>query len=227
MNYILNIHTTTENAVVNLCNASKVITTLENPDPKKHASFLHMAVEQILNDTGVKANDLSAVGVTCGPGSYTGIRVGLASAKGLCFALNIPLISLNTLEIMGLSLIEIVKDKNALYCPMVDARRMEVFSAVYGHDLKEVIPASAVVLSENTFQDLIAAQPVYFSGSGVPKLKKLNSQLPDSRFFSEVSISSESLCACSWEKFQAKIFENIENASPLYLKEFYTVERNK
>lgn len=227
MNYILNIHTTTENAIVNLCNASKVLTTLENSDPKKHASFLHVAIEHILKDCGIQSHDLSAVGVTVGPGSYTGIRVGLASAKGLCFALNIPLIALNTLEIMGLSLIEIVKDKNGLYCPMIDARRMEIFSAVYNYDLKQVIAPSAVVLPENTFQNLIDAQPVYFSGSGVLKFKKLNSQLPDAHFFPEASISSESLGSCSWKKFQAKNFENIENASPLYLKEFYTVGRNK
>jgi len=227
MSYILNIHTTTENAVVNLCEGPNVLKALENSDPKKHASFLHVAIDQILTDTGIQPNELSAVAVTGGPGSYTGIRVGLASAKGLCFALNIPLIVLNTLEVMALSLIEIVKDKNGFYCPMIDARRMEIFCAVYNHELKEVIPPSAVVLSENTFQDLIAVQPVYFSGSGVPKFKKLNAQLPDFHFLPEVSISSQSLASCSWEKFQAEFFENVGNASPLYLKEFYTIERNK
>ena len=227
MSYILNIHTTTENAVVNLCEGPTVLQTMENSDPKKHASFLHVAIEQILSDASILPNDLSAVGVTCGPGSYTGIRVGLASAKGLCFALNIPLIVLNTLEVMGLSLIEIVKDKNVLYCPMIDARRMEIFSAVYNHDLNEVIPPSAIVLSENTFHDLLAIQPVYFSGSGVPKFKELNSYLPDSYFFPDQAISSASLGTCSWQKFQKREFENVENASPLYLKEFYTIERNK
>lgn len=227
MSYILNIHSTTENAVVNLCEGPTVLKTLENSDPKKHASFLHVAIERILMDTGILSNDLSAVGVTGGPGSYTGIRVGLASAKGLCFALNIPLIVLNTLEVMGLSLIEIVKDKNVFYCPMIDARRMEVFTAVYNHELKEAITSSAIVLSENTFHDLLAVQPVYFSGSGAQKFKKLNSQLPDSYFFPDQGISSTILGASSWEKFQKKDFENAENASPIYLKEFYTIERNK
>jgi tRNA threonylcarbamoyladenosine biosynthesis protein TsaB len=225
MSYILNIHTTTENAIVNLCEEATVLKTLENSDPKKHASFLHGAIRQILTDIGIQPNDLSAVGVTGGPGSYTGIRVGLASAKGLCFALNIPLIVLNTLEVMGLSLIELVKDGNALYCSMIDARRMEIFSAVYNYDLKEVIPPSAIVLSENTFHDLLKMQPLYFSGSGVQKFKTLNFQLPNSHFFPDQSISSVSLGTLSWKKFQKKRFENIENASPIYLKEFYTIEK--
>lgn len=227
MSYILNIHTTTENAVVNVCEGPTPLKTLENLNPKRHASFLHVAIEEILADTRIQPNDLSAVGVTGGPGSYTGIRIGLASAKGLCFALNIPLIVLNTLEVMALSLIEIVKDEHAFYCPMIDARRMEIFSAVYSYDLKEVIPPSAIVLSENTFHDLTAAQPVFFSGSGVQKFKKLNSQLPNSNLFPDRAISSISLGACSWEKFQKGKFENVENASPIYMKEFYTIEGNK
>jgi tRNA threonylcarbamoyladenosine biosynthesis protein TsaB len=222
MNYILNIHTATENAIVTLCNGGDVLKTLINSDPKRHASFLHVAINQILKDTNIQPNDLCAVGVTAGPGSYTGIRVGLASAKGLCFALNIPLMILNTLEVMAISLIENINNQEALYCPMIDARRMEVFTSVYDRNLREVIPPTAIVLTEDTFGDLISVRPVYFIGSGIQKFKKINSHIPQSNFLDELTISSKSFGAFAWKQFKSKKFDDVANASALYIKEFYT-----
>lgn len=225
MNYILNIHTTTETAIVNICDGPKVLLSLENADPKQHAFFLHTAIHNILRETDIRTNELKAIGVTGGPGSYTGIRVGLATAKGLCFALKIPLIMFNTLEVMALSIIEKIQDKKALYCPMIDARRLEVFTAVYNHELIESIPPSAMVLTENLFEDILAQHTIYFSGSGAEKFKSLASKIPDFCFLNE-TISTDSLGKFCWDKFQKKEFENVSFSQPLYIKEFHTNAKN-
>lgn len=223
MNLILNIHTSTENAVVNLCDGPKVLSTLENSEPKLHASFLHVAINQILTEQGILPNQLRAIGVTAGPGSYTGIRVGLASAKGLCFALNIPLVAINTLEIMAFSLIENV-NKKSLFCPMIDARRMEVYTAVYDENLKEIMSPSALVLDEHSFEDLVSKNSVYFSGSGAEKFMKLNPNLSNSHFFNGPDISSNALGSFSWKQVQKKNFVNAANVPAIYIKEFYTTQ---
>jgi len=225
MNYILNIHTTTETAIVNLCDGPDLLITKENSNPRQHAAFLHVAVHQILQETDIRPQELKVIGVTGGPGSYTGIRVGLASAKGLTFALNIPLIILNTLEVLALSAIENIRDKNALYFPMIDAQRMEVFTVLYNHELFEVIPPSAIVLTENSFKNIIAKETVYFFGSGAHKFKEINPQLPSS-WFTDDQISSKTLGALCWQKFQKKQFDNISDSSPYYIKDFYTVKKN-
>ncbi|HUZ60607.1 MAG TPA: tRNA (adenosine(37)-N6)-threonylcarbamoyltransferase complex dimerization subunit type 1 TsaB [Hanamia sp.] len=226
MNFLLNIHTSTETAIVNLCDGPDLIATKENSNSKQHASFLHTAVHQILQELDIQPKDLKAIGVTGGPGSYTGIRVGLASAKGLCFALNIPLILLNTLEVMALSNIENLSDKNALYCPMIDARRMEVFTAVFDDQLNEVIPPSAMVLTENTFQDIIENKDIYFFGSGSQKFKNLVPHFPVSNFI-ESRISSKILGEFSWHKYQKNEFVNTFSAIPFYMKDFYSIEKNR
>jgi tRNA threonylcarbamoyladenosine biosynthesis protein TsaB len=211
---------------VNICDGPKILATLTNPDSKQHAAFLHSAIHQILQTNDIKPKDLKAIGVTGGPGSYTGIRVGLASAKGLSYALNIPLIKLNTLEVMAFTIINKIAEDTALYCPMIDARRLEVFTAVYDYELNEIISPSAIVLTENTFQELIANQNVYFSGSGFPKFKEINPHLPDYQFLLD-TIDSKSLGIFSWNKFQKEEFDNIANSLPFYIKDFYTVKKNK
>lgn len=226
MSYILNIHTSTETAIINLNNGPDLAVSKENFDSKDHAAFLHTAIHQILQEVDIKPNDLKAIGVTGGPGSYTGIRVGLASSKGLSFALNIPLIIMNTLEVMALTIIEKIPDQNALYCPMIDARRKEVFTAIYNNQLLEVVPPSAIVLTENTFQDIITKTSVYFFGSGAKKYKEINTTLPASQFING-PISSKSLGFLSWQKFKKNEFENVSNSSPFYIKDFYTIKKNK
>lgn len=222
MNYILNIHTTSEKAIVNLCDGNVILDTLENDHSKEHAAFLHIGIQQILQRAGVSPKQLKAVGVTGGPGSYTGIRVGLATAKGLCFALKIPLMIFNTLELMAFSVIENTANKNAWFCPLIDARRMEVFTAVYDAHLNEVIPPSAMILDENSFANLLGTMPLYFFGSGAVKFKKLLNDNSSQAFFPPEVVSSEALAAFSWNKFQKSEFENLMISEPIYIKEFYT-----
>ena len=222
MDYILNIHTTSETAIVNLAKGSEVLTTSVNSDSRHHAAFLHTAIDKILQETNVSPSILKAIGVTGGPGSYTGIRVGLATAKGLCFALKIPMIMMNTLEVMAFSAIENIGNKNALYCPMIDARRMEVFTAVYDSQLKEITAPEAVVLDENSFKSLVKKDALFFFGSGAAKFAKIINSANANYHFAEEPLSSSALGRFAWNKFLKNEFDNISNSKPLYVKEFYS-----
>jgi tRNA threonylcarbamoyladenosine biosynthesis protein TsaB len=225
MSYILNIHTATETAIINLTKDEEVLGTFINYDTRQHAALLHTAIRELFQTNNVDIKKLNAVGVSSGPGSYTGIRVGLATAKGLCYALDIPLITFNTLELMAFSSANFAKDDNALYCPMIDARRMEVFTAVYNYTLQELIPPSAMILDENSFADILNLNKVYFSGSGNNKFKSIAKSV--NAFFINDRISTESLTAISWKKFRRNDFENIPYAQPLYIKDFYTILKNR
>ena len=223
MDYILNIHTSSEKAIVNICEGSKVLATAINTEQNQHAVFLHVAIKNILQDNEIKLSDLKAIGVAGGPGSYTGIRVGLATAKGLCFGLNIPMMMFNSLELMAFSAIRNFSnpEKNTLFCPMIDARRMEVFTAVFDKDLNEIIEPTALVLEENSFDELIQKHPFLFFGSGAQKFEKL-ATYSENLIYSPSDVSTESLAVFSWNKFQEKGFENLVNSHPFYVKDFYT-----
>lgn len=220
MDYLLNIHTSTETAIVNICNGSTVLGTVINKDPKQHAAFLHVAIDDLLKNNNIEINQLSAVGVTNGPGSYTGIRVGLATAKGVCFALKIPLITFNTLEVMALTAIEKIQNKNAWYCPMIDARRMEVFTAVYDYDLEEKLPPQAMELSINSFETIINNKEIYLFGNGSLKMREIQ-DVSNFTFIECDEIETSVLAKISWESYQSSTFADIALSQPLYLKEFY------
>lgn len=227
MNYILNIHTTAEKAIVNISKEDQVLGTSINAEQKQHAAFLHSAIKKILQKNDISISELKAVGVTGGPGSYTGIRVGLATAKGLCYALKIPMMMFNSLELMAFSAIESFpgNGKKAYFCPMIDARRMEVFSAVYDNKLNEIKAPAAIVLSEKTFEDLRADIPLYYFGSGSEKFKKLVENIQTHLHYILSDVSSELLARFAWKKFQKNDFESVVSSKPLYVKEFYTAAK--
>src|SRR5688572_23118107 len=155
MPLILNIDTATENATISISENENVVNFLSSNNQKDHASFLQPAIKQLLALNNFSIEQLNAISVTIGPGSYTGLRVGLATAKGLCYALNIPLITSGTLEVMALSVIKQTEEPESyLYCPMIDARRMEIFTGVYDHNLNEIIRPSAITLEPLTFDKL-------------------------------------------------------------------------
>ncbi|MEJ7830853.1 MAG: tRNA (adenosine(37)-N6)-threonylcarbamoyltransferase complex dimerization subunit type 1 TsaB, partial [Segetibacter sp.] len=175
MALILNIDTATDVASVCISENGYSLAYRENNQQKEHASFLHAAINTILVEAGKSLQQIDAFAVTSGPGSYTGLRVGLATAKGFCFALNKPLITINTLLVMAQAAI-IAKPSalnDLLYCPMIDARRMEVYTAVFTGDLKSVHQPSAIVLEPCTFDFWLKDSSVVFFGSGSAKLKDL------------------------------------------------------
>jgi tRNA threonylcarbamoyladenosine biosynthesis protein TsaB len=216
MVHILNIHTATETAIINLMGDQEILGTFSNHETKQHASFLHTAIKELLQYHSIDIKNLNAIGVTSGPGSYTGIRVGLATAKGLCYALKIPLITYNSLELMAISTTNLAKDNTAFYCPMIDARRMEVYTAIYNYDIEEMTPPSAIILDENSFGEILNCCKIFFSGSGSYKFQQITKHA--SAVFLNHEISAESFAKIAWKKYLKNDFENVPHAQPLYIK---------
>lgn len=227
MSLILNIDTATESAHISIAQGGKVLGFYQNDLQKDHASFLQPAIQQLCKDTGIEINNIDAISVTGGPGSYTGLRVGLASAKGLCYALSRPLIMLNTLEVLTASALAGSGDQKAgsssLFCPMIDARRMEVFTAVYDQWLAVVLPPCAMILDKQSFLDQLENEKIYFFGSGSAKWKAICDH-PNAAFLN-VSISPESMAVLSARFFLLKRFADPAYSEPFYLKEFQTVTK--
>lgn len=220
MSLILNIDTALNTASVCLANDEEVIALAVNENQKDHAAWLHNAVAEVLQKNSFKPNQLAAVAVSIGPGSYTGLRVGLAAAKGLCYALNIPLITVGTLEIMAYA----VKDEATdLICPMIDARRMEVFAAVYDKSLLEKVSAHALIIDENSFASILKSSAVLFCGTGSKKLQPLITSSNAS--FSNTPTNASHLGVLSHNRFLKKEFAGLAYSEPLYIKDFYSPAR--
>jgi tRNA threonylcarbamoyladenosine biosynthesis protein TsaB len=228
MGLILNIDTATENASICLARDGAGIATMANREQKDHAGWIQAAIGKLLQEAGYSMQQIEAVAVTEGPGSYTGLRVGMATAKGLCYALHIPLITESTLKViayatreaMGLSTRE--TDPLAFFiCPMIDARRMEVFTAVYSLDLGVVIPGGARILDNNSFNKELENNHLIFCGNGVDKWKPLCKH-SNATFYEGREYSATDLAFLSEQKFQQKTWGDLAYAEPAYLKEFYS-----
>ena len=219
MSIILNIDTATEIALVSFAKDGKPVKSLFNTTQKDHAAFLQVAIQQLVTETGISLKEIDAVAVTAGPGSYTGLRVGMASAKGLCYALDKPLIILNTLEVLALSAIQQLKYvENCLFSPMIDARRMEVFTAMYNEALKLALSPSAIILNERSFLEALDQNKIIFFGSGSIKWADLCKH-PNASF-ADISITPEAIASLS-DSLKAQFqFTELAYAEPLYLKEF-------
>ncbi len=228
---ILNIDTATEHASICFSKGNEIIGIVESADQKNHANFLQPAIQQLLKDTKISLEDLDAVAVTAGPGSYTGLRVGLASAKGICFALNKPLIMVNTLEVMARSMLNYLNnlqttiDPASLLCPMIDARRMEVFTAEFTPDLQMIKAPYALILDENAFSDQVYKKPLITSGSGASKLINLVKN-PAIRLVS-IQHHAGDLAIQANHAFLRSEFADLAYAEPLYVKAFFDTSKSK
>ena len=224
---ILNIDTATEQASVCLSQDGNVIRTLLNDSQKDHAAWIQVAINTLLQKEGYTMQQIQAVAVTQGPGSYTGLRVGMASAKGICFALQIPLITINTLEVMAFGAIDqwisLTENMEAplCFCPMIDARRMEVFTAVYNEALEEIISPKAMILDELSFQPELHDRSLICFGNGSFKWKNV-SRYPNVLFIEEKIDIAKSLAKLASSLYLERNFANLAYAEPVYLKEFYT-----
>lgn len=220
MSLILQIDTATEKAHVSLAREGRVLQQLRSDSQKDHASFLQPAIGQLVKEEGVTLNDIDAVSVTMGPGSYTGLRVGMASAKGLCYVLNKPLIALNTLEVIALSTMQAAgtQDTATLFCPMIDARRMEVFTALYNSGRQLILEPCAMILDSTSFNTELEKGLVLFSGNGSAKFRTVCNH-PNARFY-DVAVTAEAMATLSLEQFSAQRFASLAYTEPLYIKEF-------
>ena len=218
MALILNIDTATETAQVSFAKDGIVLQALQNNAQKDHASFLQTAIQQLAKTAVITLNDVDAIAVTAGPGSYTGLRVGMSSAKGLCYALNKPLIAINTLEVLAADAIQRSNDDAILFCPMIDARRMEVFTAIYNHDLTTALAPCAMVLDEHSFAEQLMQHKIIFFGSGAVKWQSICKN--PNALFANVSNPANAMAALSNTYFKKQAFADLAYSEPLYLKEF-------
>lgn len=214
---ILCIETATTVCSVSLCENGELIAKKESSEGKSHARLLTVFIEDILKESDVKATDLDAIAVSKGPGSYTGLRIGVSAAKGIAYAAGLPLIAIATTDLMyygGRS-----SGDYDYYCPMIDARRMEVYTAVYDKEGKQIKDVSALVLEENTFSDILDKGRVLFFGDGADKCSNIITH-PSAFFDSSFLISSEYMCQPASNAFDNKNFEDLAYFEPFYLKDF-------
>lgn len=214
----------------NICSAalsmgsSKVLSSVVSTTGE-HASLLTTAISNVVSEAGIAYSALDAVAVSAGPGSYTGLRIGASTAKGICYANDLPLISIPTLEIIAE---EIFQNTNAEYAlPMIDARRMEVYCAVINRNFEYVLNTQAKILDENSFADIFASHRVAPGGSGAEKSKKLITS-PNASFVDEANAKAQFMARLAESKFQSGNFADVAYFEPFYLKEYVAViSKNK
>ncbi len=217
MALILNIDTALENGSICLSRGEAPLEVVNNSSQKNHASWLLEAVQTLLQRQNCQPGELSAVAVTAGPGSYTGLRIAMSSAKGMCYALKKPLININTLDMMVWAAKDEEKD---LLCPMIDARRMEVFTALYEPDLKKIWGPRNLILDADSFSDFLAENRICFFGNGSIKWSSLVHNT--NAVFKSIEVTAEHMVKLSYAKYLEGNFANLAYAEPDYGKEFYT-----
>ncbi len=223
LTYIVNIETATKNCSVSIANNGQTIALKElNSGEYSHAEKLHEFIKQVVKEAGIQLTDLKAVAVSKGPGSYTGLRIGVSAAKGLCFALDIPLISVNTLQALALS----ISITDGLVIPLLDARRMEVYSSVFNSKNKTIREVKAEIISADSFSDYLNTQKVYFVGDGVEKCKGIITH-KNAVFIDDKLPSANEMSVLSYKKFKINNMENVAYFEPFYLKDFVAIKSKK
>jgi tRNA threonylcarbamoyladenosine biosynthesis protein TsaB len=218
--YILNIETATTNCSVSLSNKGETVVLKEDYNNNySHAERLHIYIDTVLKEANIKTSQLDAIAVSKGPGSYTGLRIGVSAAKGLCFALNKPLISIPTLE----ALAHQVSINEGIIVSMLDARRMEVYSAIFDATQNQIRETQAQVLDDTSFENYLNKGKVYFVGNGVAKTKELITH--DNAIFIEGKLpSAESMSELSFVKYKKSDIEDVAYFEPYYLKDFVALK---
>lgn len=215
MTLLLSIETSTPICSIALHNTGELLGHQQVIGDKTHSTELTLMIEKLLNECSVTHNDLSAIAISSGPGSYTGLRIGTSTAKGLCFALDIPLISVSTLEALAYSIKE--EDDNYLICPMLDARRMEVYCMLLTKDYQIIQSVEAKIIDENSFENEFQNQKIIFVGDAVEKCKTVIQQ-ENAVFKDEVLPSAITIGVIAFEKYQKEQIENVAYFEPFYLK---------
>lgn len=217
---ILNIETTTTNCSVSISKEHKTVVLKEDNNKNySHAESLHVFIDAVLKESKTALAEIDAIAVSKGPGSYTGLRIGVSAAKGLCFALNKPLISVSTLQ----SLAHQVTIKEGIIVPMLDARRMEVYSAIFDSNYNQTRDTKAQILDCDAFKDYLDKSSVYFIGSGVEKAKELLSH-PNAIFIDDGLPSAKNMGVLAYNKYKISDFEDVAYFEPYYLKDFIALQ---
>lgn len=228
MAYLLALETTSALCSVALFKEDQLLGISELQIEKSHSSHITVLIEALLQNCKVSLQDLSAIVLSGGPGSYTGLRIGSSTAKGLCFALDIPLIEVSTLKALAAAAISLAPDPGAfLYCPLIDARRMEVYTTLVDQHLSEVLPVTPMVLTEESFEKEFSNHRLLFFGSGAAKCRDLLGQRPNACFLEALPLSARWLGMLGLEKYQRGLFEQAAYYEPFYLKEVHITTSTK
>ncbi len=219
MSLILSIDTSTKVCSVALYQSGKLLALSELFTEKSHSGLLTVLCEQVVSQAGFSLNQLDAIAVAKGPGSYTGLRIGVSTAKGFCFALDKPLISVNSLEAMAYQLKDFYP-RNTFLCPMIDARRMEVYCSLIDHSMKIIEETNAKIIDENSFATILNNSPIVFFGDGAAKCSETINH-PNAIFpTTEVYPSAKTIGLLATPLFEKGEFENVVTFEPFYLKDF-------
>lgn len=225
---IIHIETSTNTCSTALSQDGQCIAHQEDRQGPSHARVLAPFVEEMVSMADSHAIPLDAVAVSSGPGSYTGLRIGVSTAKGLCYGRNLKLISVSTLELLCVPILLYREDlpENALLCPMLDARRMEVYAAIYSRALKEIRPVGADIVDADTYRKFLDQQPVIFFGPGATKCKEVI-QHPNAIFIDGIEPLAKHMVPLAERKFLRGEFEDTAYFEPFYLKEFIAGESKR
>ncbi len=228
MSCILPIETSTDACSVAVSHDGAIIFQTEILDGPSHAQKLGSFVDEALSFTDNHAIPFDAVAVSCGPGSYTGLRIGVSMAKGVCYGRDLRLIALPTLEVMCVPVLLKYDDlpEDALLCPMIDARRMEVYTAVYTRSLRPVIETNAMIIDENSMKELLEKHPVYFFGNGSDKCKDVISH-PNAHFIDNIKPLAKNMCPLAEKAIANEQYADVAYFEPLYLKDFVATKAKK
>ena len=219
---ILNLETSTNNCSVALSlNGELLFLKEDNSTQYSHAERLHIYIDAVLKEAQIERSQIDAVAVSKGPGSYTGLRIGVSAAKGLCFGLDIPLIALPTLEVLANK----IQTEAGCIVATLDARRMEVYSAVFDTNHQCIDPTTAKILNAESYADLLEKHTVFFVGNGAAKTQDLIDH-PNAHFDDQLP-SSKEMCALSYQKYKAEDFEDLAYFEPFYLKDFIAFPSKK
>lgn len=223
MALLLNIETSTTNCSVSLSKDEEILVLKEdNNTGYSHAEKLHVFINHVFDISGISKNEIDAISVSKGPGSYTGLRIGVSTAKGLCYALEKPLISVSTLE----ALAHQVSVEEGLIVPMLDARRMEVYSAIFNSEYEIVRAVEAQILDDSSFKEELKSQKVYFIGNGVEKTKQIISH-KNAIFIEDKLPSASTMQKIANTKYKISDTEDVAYFEPYYLKDFVALKSKK
>lgn len=223
---ILSIETATTVCSVAITYGQEVLAEEKLFSERSHANELTLLIEKNLKKIGLGLDEIDALALSEGPGSYTGLRIGTSTAKGICYALGIPLIAVSTLQAMALEMARNQNIMDGILCPMIDARRMEVYTATYKFDMTELIEPTPMVLDQDSFKETLSKHSVFFGGNGSTKFKELIHE-PKVQFYPDLSPSAWAVGLLAEEKYLKQEFEDLAYFEPKYLKAFQATKPKK
>lgn len=221
---ILHIETSTNVCSVAVSENLNCVFSVSNTDGMNHAALLSLFIKDALDFLKAENKKPDAIAVSSGPGSYTGLRIGVSTAKGLCYGLEIPLIAVSTLEVMTMAAIAHIGKTEAIFCPMIDARRMEVYAAFYEANMNLVREISADIIDNESYGEILSEKAVYFFGNGADKCKTTITH-PNALFIDNIVPLAENMITLAVKAYEANKFVDVAYFEPFYLKEFHTTAK--